>query len=89
MSFVKSNIWFYFRTYQDSNTLFTCNVDIPKFLANSAYCRVCYNYVVVHESSEETSEQVPFSYGASGAAINRVIQVHSEDLKKGKISSDN
>ena len=89
MSFVKSNIWFYFRTYQDSNTLFTCNVDIPKFLANSAYRRARYNYVVVHESSEETSEQVPFSYGASGAAINRVIEVRSEDLEKGKMLSVN
>ena len=89
MSFVKNNIWFYFRTYQDSNTLFTCNVDVPKFLANSAYCKVKYNYVVVHESSEETSEQVPYSNGASGDTINRVIQVHPEDLEKGKMSSDN
>ena len=83
----KSNFWFYFRTYQDSNILFTCNVDIPKFLANSAYCTLSYNYVVVHESSVETSEQVPYSNGAS--AINRVIKVHSEDLEKGKMSSDN
>jgi hypothetical protein len=50
---------------------------------------VRYNYVVVHESSEETSEQVPFSNGASGAAINRVIEVRSEDLKKGKVLSVN
>ena len=89
MNFVKGDIWFYFRSCQDSNTLFSCNVDVPKYILNSQFYRASYYYVVVHESSEETCEQVPFSNGASGTSIDRVIQVHSEDLKKGIVSSDN
>ena len=63
-------------------------MDVPKYIVNSDFYRASYCYVVVHESSEETLEQVPFTNGASGAAINRVIQVHPVDLKKGKVSSD-
>ena len=89
MNFVKGDIWFYFRSCQDSNTLFTCNVDVPKYILNPTYYRASYNYVVVHESSKETLEQVPYSNGVSGTSIHRVIQVHPEDLKKGRMASDN
>ena len=89
MSFVKSNIWFYFRTYQDTNTLFTCNVDIPKYIINSPLYRVIYNYAVIHESSEVTWEQAPCVNGTSEIGTKRFIPFRSEDLVKGKMSSDN